>query len=382
MTDLKSLLREAEPMPGEVDVDAVMSRGDHLRRQRRQRAGVASAAAAVVLVAGVVGLVARNDGPPDRPVELLAGAGDAAREAGSARMRVVMEASSDGETSRTEIEGVVDFAGDRGRLTATTDGEQVTVLSEGGTVYVSVPEADRGSTGGKPWLSHPISAPGESILNLGDPTHVLDSLKATAGVEVAGTDDVNGFDSTHYAMDPIPGGLGDDAGIDAQIDVWITEDGLPTRITMDYDFGLMSLEVAVDLTDFGVDLDDFVLPDADDVFAGSAQLAEQWLQPRMGEIAAGTADEAACTNLAQIAAVMQQQAAAMTEEQLASLEQALAQIDIQLGTIDDSTPDGAQRRAALDSSAAMLRALVDAGRTGAPIDPATIQATFNRICPG
>ena len=382
MTDLKSLLREAEPMPGEVDVDALMGRGDRLRRQRRQRAGMASAAAAVVLVAGVLGAVTRTDGPTERPVELLAGAGDAVRDAGTAHMRVVMEASSDEHTSRTEIEGVIDFAGDRGRLTAMTDGEQVTVLADGETVYVSVPEADRGSTGGKRWLSHPTADPGDSILDLSDPAWVLDGLRATAGVEVVGTEEVNGFDTTHYTstlMDDLSIG---ESELDAQVDVWITGNGLPTRLTMTYDLGLIALDVAVDLTDFGIEMDDFDLPDADDVFEGTEQLAEQWLQPDMSEVAAGTADEAACADLAGIADVMEQQAAAMTDEQLADLEQALTQIDARVSSIDDAAPDAAQRRAALDASAAMLRALLDAGRTGAPIDPATIEATFNRICPG
>src|SRR5688572_17566299 len=197
MTDLKSLLHDTEPEAEPIDVDAIVGRGDRLRRQRQRRTAVASAAAAVVLVAGMVGVVNRSSSTPERPVELLAGAGDAVRDEGSARVHMVMEVTSDEHAARTDLAGTVDFVNDRGRLSGTANGESLVIIGDGPLVYVSVPESSRTRTNGKPWASYPKSDPSNSLLDLGNPAAILEQLRQTADVEEVGADEVNGLDTTH-----------------------------------------------------------------------------------------------------------------------------------------------------------------------------------------
>jgi hypothetical protein len=307
-------------------------------------------------------------------------------------MRAVVEAVADEHTSRTEIAGTVEFATGRGSVVVTTDGKEVTVLGDGATTYVSVPEADRALTDGKPWLSFPAPDTSDGLLDLGDPARLLDLLHESEGVESLGDEDVNGVATRHYSAnlaDLSVEGAQLDAG---RADVWITRDGLPTRVVVEYVFGLGEIAVTVDLTDFGVEVDDVAPPDPADVFAGTEQLANRWLQPNIAEVLeggaldrldpaafAGFADGLGCAALPLLAEALDRQAGAMTDDQLAEMERALAAIDAQADSVDDSTADGARQRAALLASASAIRAVVTAARTGDAVDPEALRPMLEQL---
>jgi hypothetical protein len=79
-----------------------------------------------------------------------------------------------------------------------------------------------------------------------------------------------------------------------------------------------------------------------------------------------------------------QQAVTLTEEGIAGFEKAVTEIEIQLATIDDSTPEGAQHREVLEAMIARFRAIASAARSGEAIDPATVTrlpGELDALCP-
>ena len=385
MTDLRALLRDAPEPPASLDVAAVMARGDRRRRRQQFMTTGAAVGGVVTLVLGLVGVSNLGGDSSGEPLAVVAGVGDAARDAGSARIKMVMETVVDEEVSRAEITGLVDFATRRGVLTATVDGRDTQVIGDGTTTFVAVPEAERLRTEGRPWLSYPTPQTSHGIVDLGNPAVLLDELRRTQDVEVVGERAVNDYETTHYRAALTDGSAS--AQFASRVDVWITRDGLPTRIVIEYVFGSAEVNLIVDLTDYGIAVPETNIPPVSEVFTGTEEISASWLQPQLfsDEQLSATAGGLACALVPQLAEVLSKHAQAFTEEQLIILEQSLANLDAMVSGLDDSTADEAREKAAVLASASMLRSLATAARTGDPVDPAVIRPVVDRLrgaCPG
>jgi hypothetical protein len=355
MADLRELLRDAEPPPPAADVDAIIGRGDHLRRRRQVVLGV-SAAIVLALVATVL-VVNRSGAPSDAPLAVLAGTEDAARDAGSARMHAEVTITGGGQTGRMEISGVASFSDDPTELTVVVDGTPSTMIIDGPTTYLSVPEAERTTTEGRPWLAYPTASRNDDTLDLGDdPSQVLAVLQRATHVSTVGRERVNGFATTHYRarIAEAP---------DVQVDVWVTDDGLATRIKADIPFLSVRMRFTEDFTDFGVDVPAIELPSPTDVFKGSESMAT-WHLPRLLSTATM---ELACGLLSGGTEALRQQTFDVSADVLAEWQRALRDLETRIGSIDESTPEGAREKAALEQSAEMIRALVAAATSGQPV---------------
>jgi hypothetical protein len=139
------------------------------------------------------------------------------------------------------------------------------------------------------------------------------------------------------------------------IDVWITDDGLPTRVVMAEGF----FPVQVDLTEFGLEVPAVEPPSADDVYTGgdSQELVAGWLVPAV----LGAADDVAHSFFC----IVGEGVSRFGPEARAEVEKALAQIEAQL-----AAPDLAEaERAGLEAAAASIRAFLDTAGTASTLPP-------------
>jgi hypothetical protein len=242
---------------------------------------------------------------------LLAAAATKATDAGSSRVSFTATTDIPGQEAPLVIsgEGEFDYEGQKGRLTydlsdifaaAGQDfgsGDPAEIIVDGVVFYMKFPALTSLLPGTKEWIKFDLATLGEAEgfdlaqlqqLNQGDPTAILEYLRATGDVEEVGAEEVDGVETTHYqatvdldrAVQQAPADVRDQvqAQIDQikassgltelPIDVWIDGDGLPRKLAYDMTIEAEGQEVHTVLemvfTDYGVEVD-VTPPPADQV---------------------------------------------------------------------------------------------------------------------
>lgn len=250
---------------------------------------------AVVLV-GVLLLAGAACGDPSSgnsdELNALQAAAEAVEDATSSRMDMTMEMGFGGVEVTAEMDGVFDYEEQLGEVTMTFDspvavpgaGGSNKMIVDGTYAYVKGPAAELYGGTGDGWIRMDMSdMPGMSSSQVNqDPTQYIEFLRgATGDIEKVGTDDVRGVSTTHYraelTLDDIIEAT-QDANTEAYaeqlekmggevedmpVDVWIGADGLPRRMELSMRItdvpgvpdGEMTMEVGVELYDFGVPVD-------------------------------------------------------------------------------------------------------------------------------
>ncbi|MEU8893522.1 hypothetical protein [Streptomyces sp. NPDC048442] len=181
-----------------------------------------------------------------------------------------------GQDFTTTVKGTFDMKADRGRLKVSlaqtgTSSDAAVPLDEifhGNTVYFRMPEETNGDTG---WRSTSRDkAEVHSVLRapLNDPEFVLRQVSMAHSFTAAGEQKVNGVRARHYTgklnhkpvllrmvkerrekvEEPMVK-IGD--RLPATADVWVTKDGLVTRILLVCDLGSMKVSSTMNLTGLG-----------------------------------------------------------------------------------------------------------------------------------
>jgi hypothetical protein len=249
-------------------------------------------------------------GDTEAAIAALRSAPDAAAEAGSGRMEMTValmvdgapfEVTSTGVFNGTQMQMEMDFGA---LLAAQVPGEELppgfdepmTVVVDGATTYMRVPLLDA-LTGTSGWLSMAPEDLGlaDDALGTGfgpsnNPTQMLEALRGVSDdLEEIGAEEVRGEPTTHFravvdlrqALEQVPealkpqveaqlGALGDTL----PVDVWLGDDGLVRRISMDMVELLAAASaesgrkmeggsMVIELFDYGADVD-IDIPDPDD----------------------------------------------------------------------------------------------------------------------
>jgi hypothetical protein len=251
----------------------------------------------------------------DAAVGALQAAPDAIADAGTGKLKMIMEMTVLGETVELVATGAYDtdaqqmsMSMDMGAMfeqLAASTGEEIPVelgdgamemVADGDTIYIrsSLFEMFAGTTD---WLSMSAEDLGADAETLGlgattsDPTKILESLRGVTGEpEVVGQEDVHGVATTHYratmsladAVAQVPQArraeveaaleqLGEVGDAEMPVDVWIDGDDLPRRMTLDMGaaFGAIAGEDAgatmtIELFDYGQPVD-IEIPSPDEV---------------------------------------------------------------------------------------------------------------------
>lgn len=366
MTEIKTLLQEGAPREEiTFDVAALTERGDALRLRRS--AGRTALAAVIAVLLGAGAFAAVQSDPKD-PIDVLAAAGSGATEAGSARLEVIARMVFGEEEATTRTEGVIDFRSGDGQFTVVNGDITTRIIIDRATTFVEVPPSFQDRTDGRPWLAHPTDDGRADVIDITDPTTILDELRKATDVERVGDEEVNGFDTTRYRASTATASTGEQVPVE-RFEVWITDDGLPTKVDVSFSFLTLRYGFEMNFTDFGVDVPEATIPAPSDVFEGDPSLPDEWLMPKPNADALGGA---MCDLMPDLAESLERQAATMNETQIAEFEKSIAGLEQQLATNDTSTTEGAEQHASLVVMIARFRAIATAARTGEPIDPATI----------
>jgi hypothetical protein len=233
--------------------------------------------AVVALLVGVFVVLGDDDEATiDDPVALISSAPDAAREAGTARMTMRTEMSGDGMSVDMNGEGLVDFVTGATSFEMSMMGMSFEMRMLDSTMYMRMPGVVE-LPGGAEWIAMPITIAGNALGGPMTPggTGFLDSLRAVSSdIEALGTSDVNGVEAHGYrfvidvtaAMEQVPDQYRED--VDAALsqlegmgmsemptEVWVTDGGLPVREVITMTSSLFDMELTMDWTDFGVDVD-------------------------------------------------------------------------------------------------------------------------------
>ncbi|MEU7047782.1 hypothetical protein [Streptomyces eurythermus] len=180
-----------------------------------------------------------------------------------------------GQDYTITVKGPFDMKADRGSLEvslaqtgASPNGAVLDEVFHGNTVYFRMPEEMNGDTG---WRSASRDeAEVHALLRapLNDPEFVLRQVSMAHSLTAAGEEKVNGVPARHYTgkLDHKPLALrmvkerreqveeamamiGDE--LPAAADVWVTEDGLITRVLLVCDLAGMKMSSTMNLTDAG-----------------------------------------------------------------------------------------------------------------------------------
>jgi hypothetical protein len=226
------------------------------------------------------------------------GGGDSGGE-GSSRIALTVTSDVPGQDAPIVFtgEGEFDYEAQKGRFAydlsdlfaaAGQDfgSEPAEIVIDGTVIYMKFPALTSLLPGATDWLKFDLTTLGQQSgidlsqlqqLNQGDPTAILEYLRATGEVEEVGTEEVDGVETTHYratvdvdkAVAQAPEETRDQvqaqidqlkaAGIsELPIDVWIGSDGLPRRLAYDITVDVSGQEahtvLEMNLTDYGVDV--------------------------------------------------------------------------------------------------------------------------------
>ncbi len=177
-----------------------------------RRLAIAGAATALVAACGSSsgGSALIPSGAPGGSVQgLLAGSVDKTLAAKNAKIRLDFSGSAAGQDLSFGGDGIADFVNKKFQLTLqlpAAAGISGTIEERviGKDVYLMLPAAESGLTGGKPWIKIDASELGASSttgLNFGseDPTQMLSTLRGVSdSITKVGTAEIRGVQTTHY----------------------------------------------------------------------------------------------------------------------------------------------------------------------------------------
>jgi hypothetical protein len=256
---------------------------------------LAASSAAVVSGCGV-----------QKTLDPVAAAATKTQNAGGAKLAMTVGVTAGAKTFDVTANGVFDK--DQGDLTMNLPGDvgnvEMRYLQESGdpVVYLNMPMLSSRLPTGQSWVRLDLEKAGKNLgvdLNqlMGqagqNPSDVLEMLRASGSVQEVGTETVNGDATTHYQatidLAKAAGQLGDRAqqlvqGLIAQgapasipVDVWVGDDGLVRKLTLDESLSAQgqSAEVKLDLelSDYGTDVN-VAAPPADQTFDLTSMLGQ------------------------------------------------------------------------------------------------------------
>lgn len=202
-------------------------------------------------------------------------AGDATKQS-TARIDNRIRVTGMGQDFTTTVKGAFDMKADQGRLKVSlartgTASEATVPLDEifrGSTVYFRMPEETNGDTGWRSTSRDEAEVHAVLRAPLNDPEFVLRQVSMAHSFTAVGEEKVNGVPARHYTgklnhealllrmvkerREKVEGPMtemGD--SLPATADVWVTKDGLITRLLLGCDFGSMRVSSTMDLTDLG-----------------------------------------------------------------------------------------------------------------------------------
>lgn len=153
-----------------------------------------AASVALLLLVGTIAAFSRSgsDSEATEGLVQLTAAPAAARAAGTASISIASDTEAAGQTVSFSMDGVADLASGASVFTATFDvlGQAFgfELRTDGEQAWISVPEASRAASGGKPWfvIAATTLAGGQQELDLDAQLGYLDALVASKETEVIG----------------------------------------------------------------------------------------------------------------------------------------------------------------------------------------------------
>jgi hypothetical protein len=239
-----------------------------------------------------------------KTLDPVAAAATKTANAGGAKLSMTVGVTADGQNFDVSANGVFDQ--DQGDLTMNLPGglgaAELRYLQESGdpVVYMNMPSLSSRLPGGQSWIRLDLEKAGQSAgvdLNqlMGqanqNPADVLELLRASGSAQEVGPETVNGESTTHYqatidlakAADQLDGRaqqmvqslIAQGAPSSIPVDVWVGDDGLVRKLTMDENLSAQgrSAEVKLDLelSDYGTDVN-VTAPPADQTFDVTSML--------------------------------------------------------------------------------------------------------------
>jgi hypothetical protein len=242
-----------------------------------------------------------------KTLDPVAAAATKTENAGGAKLAMRVGVTADGKTFDVTANGLFDK--DQGDLTMDLSGAlgaaglkgadgsvELRYLQEGGdpVMYLNMPFLSSRLPIGQSWVKLDLEKAGKSLgvdLNqlMGqagqDPSDVLEMLRASGSVQEVGTETVNGDSTTHYratidlakaagqlddrAQQLVQSLIAQGAPASIPVDVWVGDDGLVRKLTLDESLAAQgqSAEVKLDLeiSDYGTDVN-VSAPPADQTF--------------------------------------------------------------------------------------------------------------------
>ena len=257
-------------------------------------------ALALALIGSVVALAGCS---VTKAIDPIAGAATKTEQDGAKLALSASVTTPAGETYSLTASGVLDKQ--QGDVTVNLPGSssqpssqvELRYLEENGdlVLYVNSAELSSRLPGDKPWVRVDLQQLGEKLgVDVGklldgantNPGQILDLLQSTGSVSTVGTETVDGTSTTHYKatiqLDQLAGKLGGSVGQVAYdelvskgapstipVDVWIGDDGLVRRVTIDDSLTVSgqtaSVKVQLDVSDYGA-VANVTAPPSDQVF--------------------------------------------------------------------------------------------------------------------
>ncbi len=253
-------------------------------------------ALALALIGSVVALAGCS---VTKAIDPIAGAATKTEQDGAKLALSASVTTPAGETYSLTASGVLDKQqGDvTVNLPESNSQAELRYLEENGdlVLYVNSAELSSKLPGDKPWVRVDLQQLGEKLgVDVGklldgantNPGQILDLLQSTGSVSTVGTETVDGTSTTHYKatiqLDQLAGKLGGSVGQVAYdelvskgapstipVDVWIGDDGLVRRVSIDDSITVSgqtaSVKVQLDISDYGATAN-VTAPPSDQVF--------------------------------------------------------------------------------------------------------------------
>jgi hypothetical protein len=232
------------------------------------------------------------------PVKLIRAVSTNVESAGAYRVTFAMKIEASGESLSATGDG--EFSDDPLAMHATyrfdqlpgaPDGMEMEMILDGSTLYMRSPMFSESAGLHTGWVSMDLNAmvPGFSDLaqlsqGQNDPSSSVEYLRGITHAEEVGTETVVGVETTHYrgtvdlskAYHQLPSDTSKEvkealAQVERQfgdaampVDVWIDGDGLPRRMTFTMQSQHLSMQMTMEIPEYGIELD-LPIPAADDV---------------------------------------------------------------------------------------------------------------------
>lgn len=238
--------------------------------------------------------------------DAIALAADAMRDAGSMSFTMDMSMSGEGFSMDISGEGAADMVAQRMHMEMDVPGfpgvqpgeDSIEMRMIDNYIYIKTPSPEDATGSFAPgetrtWMRMDVSETGGTFgdpFSSSDPTAMADFLRGISDdVETVGREEIRGHMTTHYraevslekALEHLPQEQRDTAGAQLEnfkdqfglnsmpVEVWIDDEGLLWRQTMDMEFGEGRMTMSFDVLEYDVEVN-VEKPPADEVFDGPA----------------------------------------------------------------------------------------------------------------